>query len=139
MSTILHIRITRDILQRAAHCGHIKKEGQYARSSDESVDPGCHCAIALAIRDIFPKAKVGRYVIEPFGDEQFSHCFSEIELPDEAQAFMEAFDDLMPEQRRRMPTTKFDVEVPDDVLEHAFQIESDLDTILKRHPTLRLE
>lgn len=131
MSTKLQVRITKEILQLSAYCGHIKEQGKYMLSDDESVAVGCNCAIALAIRDIFPKAMVGPTTILPFGEEPFSTCFSEIDLPEEAIAFVREFDDCMPEKRRKMKACKFEVEIPDDVLDHAFQIKDDLELLLK--------
>lgn len=123
MSTKLKIQVTKNILKQAAYCGHIKEKGKYMLSDDEEVNVGCNCPIAVAIRAIFPKAIVGADVILPFGDEEFAHCFSEILLPPEAQNFVRDFDDLMPVSRRKMLPFEFEVDVPDDVLLHAVQLD----------------
>ena len=131
MSTKLRIRVTRDILQKAAYCGHIKENGKWTASDHESVAVACNCAIALAVRHIFPLAIVGPDTIIPFGDTKYSSCFSEIQLPIEAQCFIREFDDLMPADRKTMTPLEFEVEIPDDVLQHAVRIEEDLALILK--------
>lgn len=138
MSTLLQIRITKEVLRDSAYCGHIKEQGCYILSDDESVAVACNCAIALAIRDVFPKAIVGPDTILPFGDEPFAHVYSEIELPDEAIRFVREFDDRMPEERLKMKALKFEVEIPDDVLDHAFQIDADLEHLLRGHNTCKI-
>lgn len=138
MPTTLQIRITKEILHASAYCGHIKHEGQYIVCDNEEVAVGCNCAIALAIRDIFPDAIVGPTTIIPFGDKPFANCFSEIELPEEAIEFVRAFDDNMPAERKKMRSMKFEVDIPDDVLNHAFQIEHDLELLLRGHNTCKI-
>lgn len=138
MSTTLQIRVTREILKKAAYCGHIKEKGKWLHSDDESVCVASNCAIALAVRDIFPNALVEPFHIHPFGNEMFGACYSEIDLPKKATDFIMAFDDLMPEDRRIMEPLEFEVEVPDDVLKHAFSIEDLVKELLSNHPTLKV-
>lgn len=137
MSTKLRISITQSILNKSAYCGHIKENGKYILSDDESVDVSTNCAIALAVRDIFPHAQVGAGRIRPFGDRPFSGCYSEILLPDIANCFIADFDNKLPPDRKKMGTLEFEVNVPDDVLQHAFPIENDVKEIFKDHATLQ--
>lgn len=134
MCTTLRIKVTQAILNKAAYCGHIKENGKYIASDDESVDVSSNCAIALAVRDVFPDARVGPGEIIPFGNN-IRH-YSEIRLPEIASCFIMDFDNKMPAERKKMGILEFEVEVPDDVLQHAFPIESDLKEIFKNHSTL---
>lgn len=138
MSTKLRITVTKSILNKAAYCGHIKENGKYFSSDDESVSVSTNCAIALAVRDIFPDALVGPGEILAFGgNDFFPHAYSQIDLPEEATNFIMKFDSLMPAERRKMEPIEFGVDVPDDVLRHAFPIEQDLAEIFRSHPTLQ--
>lgn len=136
MSTKLQIRVTKAILNKSAYCGHVKSEGQYIASDDETVSPGTNCAIALAVRDIFPEAHVSGLFIYPFG-LNIPDIIPAIPLPTSAIFFIQNFDDKMPDQRRKMEPFEFEIDVPDNVLQHAFPIEADLKEIFKEHATLR--
>lgn len=92
-----------------------------------------NCAVALAVRDIFPKAEVMSECIQPFGKS-----IQEIELPEEAVLFISTFDRLKhaPEARLGMPEISFEIDVPMEVIEKIGIDEAK--EILKKSETLEL-
>lgn len=106
--TQLTINITQDILVRSKMCGREEIE--------DNISVGSKCAIALAVREIFPFAHVGYYDIFPFRNHENDDNES-IELPEVARKFIKAFDSLPPICRVKMPQFSFTVEVPDAVIE----------------------
>jgi hypothetical protein len=130
----LKIKVTKDILKKSMYC------------SESALLPSTtNCAVALAVRDIFPDAKVFPHCISPFSVNSFiipnARQFlrlQRIQLPKEAAEFIETFDSLMdtPEERLKLPELEFEVEIPDAVIEH-INIE-ELKPLLEGHPTLEL-
>jgi hypothetical protein len=123
--TKLTIKVTKDILQKSMLCG----------TFDEFLggEPvGKSCAIALAIRDIFPDASVGTDYIELKGGQR-------IYLPREAMVFISIFDGLKSTPRKRLHLSEFsfDIMISDDVL-NEIDI-SEVRKILCNHPTLELQ
>lgn len=127
--TKLKITVTKEILERSMYCG----EGM--ASSDKKLynHIRTNCAIALAVRDIWPKAHVDTCVIYPFGREAIS---SMISLPEEAEEFIEKFDEYVPEARAAMEPLEFEVNVPAYVI-RKINID-ELRPLLENHPTLAI-
>lgn len=124
----LKIKVTKEILEKSAFCG-------YEGPIDEDT-MGTNCAIALAVRDIFPQAWVAPHIICPFGIKGLTHR-DDIILPQEAQNFIDVFDGYTPELRIQMSELEFEVEIPDTVIE---QINiSEVTSLLQNHPTLKLQ
>jgi hypothetical protein len=96
----LKIFVTPEILERAKWCGEVGGLAAY------------NCAIALAVREIFPKASVTRHSIHPFDSPDFH-----MPLPSAATAFISDFDVSTPKQRPDMPPIDFEIDVPDSVIE----------------------
>lgn len=98
---LLKITISKEVLECAKMCG--------------TDDTGHNCAVALAVRDIFPLAWVRRTEINPFGIYEGYR----IKLPQDATDFIDEFDWLRnkPEQRPLLPPFSFTVELPDEVVE----------------------
>lgn len=111
----LKIKVTKEILERSKMCG------------SGNLNPSQNCAIALAVRDIFPDATIGVECI---------HVGRVIWLPMEAQKFIERFDRIGPLERLRMEEIEFEVKVPDEVI-NQINIE-ELRPLLENHPTLQL-
>ncbi len=130
----LQIKVTKSILNKSAYCGFYRTGRTFVASDLASVAE--NCAIALAIRDIFPHALVAPGVIIPFGEESHTHAFSEIELPVIATQFINEFDNTLPKDRKKMEPFDFEVDIPDDVLKRAFPIEADLKEIFQDHQTV---
>lgn len=94
---------------------------------------GQNCAIALAIKDIFPDSWVGAAGI----DIDYNGIFNKvIDLPEEVIHFIKEFDKNSPEQRIDMTSISFDIEIPNNVVE-TINIE-DIKPLLINHPTLQL-
>lgn len=118
--TKLRITVTKEILERTKNCS------TYVEFSTTN------CAVALAVRDVFPDAKVWANHINPLtGDVK-----DIMTLPLEAQDFIEAFDDAGPEERVKMNPISFEVNVPDSLIQ---KINIDeLKPLLENHPTLAI-
>lgn len=136
----LKIKVTKDILKKSAHCGIYE---------DERDAVGHNCAIALAVREIFPHAWVCRTEIAVYRAEEDIldlmrgfKCvapIAKIYLPINAQWFIMNFDMLegQPSERLLMEELEFEVEIPDVLLE-TINID-ELREILKNSSTLELK
>jgi len=116
----LKIKVTKETLRKSMMCG----------VKDDNV--GENCAIALAVREIFPKAIVGhRIYLE--GDIRFIAY-----LPIEAKNFIRLFDSYFktPQQRLGLPELKFEIKVPEAYLETVDITE--LTSIINQSQTLEL-
>lgn len=100
--TKIQIHITEDVLERSMWCGIGK------------VPVSTNCAIAVAIRDIFPNAVIGSFI--DFGKEFDQNS---IITPKVASDFIDRFDSLLhkPYNRLELPEFSFEIEVPDEVVE----------------------
>lgn len=118
----LKINITQDILERSKMCGLIK--GQKSISTN--------CAIALAIRDIFPQSSVGHdiHVYEITGD------ILTIDLPEEAVNFIANFDRFTSKERVKMQPFSFEIDIPQEIID-TINID-EVKEVLKDHKTLEL-
>lgn len=136
--TKLKIKVTKEILEKAKDCQNTKQ------------DPlGYNCAIALAIREVFPFALVYRtrigvfeseeHVMERFRGGEFSRpkAIGCMALPIKAQQFIMAFDMKSPQSRATMDEIEFEMEIPDDILE-TINI-TEVKEILKTSKTLELK
>jgi len=103
----LRIRVTKEILRRSAHC--------------EGKGIAANCAIALAVRDILPRAAVSNdHIFAFYYDEQGLVDPSveyQIHLPKKARDFIFAFDRSNPQIRTQMQEMEFEVELPDAVID----------------------
>lgn len=111
----LQIKITKDILERSKMC-----------PMDSTVSS--NCAVALAVRDIFPEASITSRYITPF-------LGASIRLPEKASNFIYEFDMLSysPEQRLKLPEMEFEIDIPDSIINQI-----DISNIYENHPTLKL-
>jgi hypothetical protein len=107
--TKLLIKITPEVLERAKMCGTKEQPGFRTKN----------CAIAIAIRDIFPDASAGIDAITLYGNYNNRLPYIDISYSDKkrVQEFMVAFDSATPEQRPLLPPFSFTVELPDEVVE----------------------
>jgi len=109
MSFPFKIQITKELLELSRNCGH-----------DEIEIIGKNCAIALALKDIFPEVFVSGYYIHPFGnDDENKIAHFEIPLPKIAQDFVKLFDSLsaIPSVRPMLPEFEFEIFIPDEIIE----------------------
>lgn len=119
MSTQLKITVTKDIIINSIKCDTR------------------NCAIAVAIRDIFPKAFVTDNEIFFDGADEFDCPISETTLlPIEAQEFIQVFDKATPKKRKQMDEISFNITIPDSIIQ---KINIDeIKPLLENHPTLQL-
>ncbi len=101
------IVVTKDIIKKCRNCGielHVAER---------------NCAVALALRDIFPNVYVTNDSIYPFGIDFKKDTEIKIPLPVIAQQFIKLFDGFshIPNLRLSLPEFEFCVEIPDDVIE----------------------
>ena len=102
------IKITKEILELTKQCGE-----------EEIEIIGENCAIALALKDIFPKVNVTGDYIHPFGiDDNDRWNEFKIALPKIAQDFIKNFDSLckIPNQRILLPEFEFEISIPDEII-----------------------
>jgi len=119
------IKVTKDVLQRSIFCG----------VGLNPKDTSKNCAIALAVREIFPRACVIYGEIYPDSENL---NLSQIALPNEADRFINKFDKLKHDhlERLNLPEFSFEVDLPPSVVE-MIGIE-EAKEILKRSETLEL-
>lgn len=125
----LQINITQEILQKTKNC------------SVFNGDMGTSCAIAEAVRDIFPNAQVSEDCIRfaeasSKGAIQLNFRSEVIYLPLKAVAFIQKFDKFSPSERIKMEPISFEIIVPDSLIED-IDI-SEVEEILKTSLTLQL-
>ena len=109
MEVQFKIAVTREILELSLECG--------INNDIEMISK--NCAIALAVKDIFPDVVVTEDCIYPFGVNIYtktSHL--KIELPQVAKDFIKVFDSLcgMHKVRRCLPEFDFEISVPDEII-----------------------
>ena len=109
MPSQFKITITKDIIGHCKNCGR----------QNEKDEIGKNCAIALAVKDIFPNVYVTNYYILPFGIRHENDDALKIQLPVIAQQFIKLFDgfSLTPNLRLLLPEFEFDIDIPDAVIE----------------------
>ena len=119
--TKLKIKVTKDILERSKYCGF-----------QDGLTVSENCAVALAVRDIWPNAAVD-------GDNIWPNAAVNdgiMPLPTEVSVYIIEFDNTYPADRAKLPEIEFEIEIPDKVLE-SINIE-ELKPLLENHPTLQL-
>ena len=109
MPLLYKITISKDVLKQSQYCGTDKMCGPVENN----------CAIALAVRDLFPLAYVNADHIYPFGFEKENKEQLKIALPEVAKQFIKLFDGFVLTTRLRLLLPEFDfmIEIPDEVVE----------------------
>jgi hypothetical protein len=123
----LKIKVTKEILEKAKYCGI------------EKGSVGTNCAIALAVREIFPDAFVAKWEILPFFNDELSPQEMElyaIKLPQKATEFISKFDNGSYWSRVKMEPIEFTVTVPKIVIDKINTEE--LKPIIEQSKTLEL-
>ena len=103
------ITITRNILSLSKNCG----------CNGEISSIGNNCAIAIALKDLFPSVHVKEDYILPFGIDPIEQPDLKIPLPEIARQFIKLFDGfrLTPRLRLLLPEFEFIIEIPDEVID----------------------
>lgn len=94
MSVKMKIKVTKDVLRESSTC--------------KMQDLQDNCAIAVAIHDLFPQARVNGSRISIKG--------SSVYLPAKARNFIHRFDQSTTYERINMPEIEFQISIPDRVL-----------------------
>jgi hypothetical protein len=116
MELKLKIKITKEILTKSSLCG--KTPEYFVKFKRKMI--GDNCAIALAVKEIFPDAYVNGYTISPFGRvtaANYSKTKVFIMLPEVAKQFVSRFDQASTEHRCSMSPFEFEVTIPEAVLD----------------------
>ena len=106
----LEISITQDILNRSANC--VSNVGQ-------------NCAIGLAIFDIFgdkswvesEQILISNTNYKEGNVYRNKNVIARIPLSNEAQEFIDEFDESLPHQRKLMEPFTFEIDIPENVIE----------------------
>lgn len=111
----LKIKVTKDILRRSMMCGTV-----ISNSGLMTPIPSSNCAIAVAIRDIFPSAAIGTvrmlFIKEEGDNEAWGNSPYGLDLDKDTQQYISKFDSSTPEKRLEMPEYEFTIEVPNAVI-----------------------
>jgi hypothetical protein len=103
------IKVTKEILELSKECG--------ANNDFDTI--GKNCAIAIALKDIFPGVVVTDYYIYPFGiDNKNKLDDLRIVMPKIAQDFVKIFDSLSAIHKLRLllPEFEFEISIPDEII-----------------------
>jgi len=108
MSIPFTIKITKEVINKSKFCG-----------VDKTTSVEENCAVAIAIQDIFPDARVTASHIYPFGVDDTKKENLKIELPEIAKNFIKVFDSLVaiPKVRLLLPEYEFVIEISDEVIQ----------------------
>lgn len=100
----IKIKVTKEILKKSMMCGVRMEPGGITQN----------CAVALAVREIFPNADVTSFNIW-LNDELFTN----IRLPENVKRFVSLFDYYRtnPSARLDMESIDFEIEVPQAVID----------------------
>ena len=110
MPVNFNIKVTKVVLEKSKYCS---SEGHDQQMIGE------HCAIAVALKDLFPDVYVSGNNIHPFGFNSQSSSYNlSIELPQVAKDFIKVFDSLckMPSVRCLLPEFEFDISIPENII-----------------------
>lgn len=120
----LKIKVTKKILKESMMCGTSVMGTPQFKPVSES------CAVALAVRDLFPEARIGRTFVQ-VGEGSFM-------MPLNATNYIIRFDELWYEPARRLnlPEIEFEVDVPEAVINKIDIAEAT--EIIKNSETLEL-
>ena len=93
----LKIKVTKDVLKRSINCNSLQ------------AGVSKNCAIAVAIRDIFPNASVGVFDMYILG-------VGNVDLPENAREFISKFDMLTNRKHERLflDPIEFEIELTDE-------------------------
>lgn len=124
MSVKLRISVTKEILEKSMWCNANAENVKY------------NCAVAVAVRDIFPKAKVFQTILFVDREHEYSENVLPIVMPTDAFHWIKKFDNSSPIERLMLDPISFEIKIPDEVIER-INID-ELKPLLQNHPTLQL-
>lgn len=103
------IKVTKEILERSHGCG----------AYDDVEKIGNNCAVAIALKDLFPDVFVTAHHIYPFGIyDNYEYSDLRIAMPKIALDFIKVFDSLrsIPKVRLYLPEFEFEILIPDEII-----------------------
>jgi hypothetical protein len=108
MAVEFKINITKEIIEHCKNCGAENNKQELSRN----------CAVAFALKDIFPDVYVTNFYIFPFGIDTEERKNIKITMPVIAQQFIKLFDGfyLMPALRLLLPEFEFTIDIPDEAI-----------------------
>jgi len=109
MGVLFKINITKEILASSKDCG--------INNDTETI--GKNCAIAIALKDIFPEVFVTDHHIYPQGIKEADSVEDlKIMMPKIAQDFVRIFDSLkgISKLRLLLPEFEFEILIPDEII-----------------------
>lgn len=129
----IKINITKEVLERSKYCGTKRGIDSFVEKHNikwkdlKYYPTPTNCAIAFAIRDVFPNSSTTQSVIfifdkpeiinkegkSSYDDDDFIEY---ILLPSKAIEFIEKFDKYKPSQRVNMKPFSFEIIVPDNII-----------------------
>lgn len=103
------IMITKDIIEHSKNCG----------TDNSNQEIGRNCAVAFALKDIFPDVYVTNFYIFPLGIDPKKGKDIKIIMPLIVQQFIRLFDGfcLTPNLRGLLPEFEFTIDVPEEVID----------------------
>jgi hypothetical protein len=130
------IKITKEVLLRSANCPMTCDDDVIMDKVKEN------CAVAVAIRDLFPKAKVFQSAINLLGDSwqpgliicgdpNHGKRIDVVALPGGATSFIKKFDDSTQSERLKLKPIDFDIEVSDKFIQRYIGINEATEIINK--------
>ena len=103
------ISVTKEIIEHCKSCG----------TENNKWEIGSNCAVAFALKHIFPDVYVTDCYIFPFGMNTENGKGMKIAMPVIAQQFIKLFDGfyLMPNLRPLLPEFEFTIDIPAEVID----------------------
>ena len=119
----LKVKVTKEILKKSMTCGCF------------SPKVAANCAVALAIREIFPEATVGYTGFRPFHKNKWG-VFS----GHDGERFIIQFDSLRrtPEKRLELPETVVTLDITDEIIDHLSTMIPNYEEVVNAQPHLEL-
>ena len=98
----LQVKVTKEILRESMYCNQ-----QYHNN----------CAIAIAIKEIFPKSETYGESVFILGSDSEVYPIMGLEAKHDGKEFIEKFDKSNPQKRSLMPETIVTLDITDEILE----------------------
>jgi len=116
----LKVKVTKEILKESMMCGHDWYEGVSS-----------NCAVALAIREIFPKVRVAR---------RYFRLSPRVSSQHDGRDFINQFDALRgtPEKRLELPETVVTLDITDEIIDHLSTMIPNYEEVVNAQPHLEL-
>lgn len=106
----IRIHVTKDVLKESMHCPLSRHIGWKDETAFDFLKE--NCAVSLAIRDLFPKAKTYQACV--LLDGTFK---TRVHFELRVMKYVKAFDDVYTyEERLQLPEMSFEIIVPDEII-----------------------